>query len=220
MTNPNQAKVRIPEAALYALATEREYPDAGLLEQVIRQYPGYAEALTTLAIELAVDALTPVADIVQEDDQEAIAPAVSRAMSRFENALFQEEVQSTGGAPFETKSAIAVATPVNPFSGLERPDVREYAKRIGANTLFVAKLRDREIDETTYTAGFIKHAADKLPVDPSVMAAHLAAGSIASAPALFHKAEEKPVAGQKQSFEEAVRSSGLSRDQQKHLLGL
>ena len=52
------------------------------------------------------------------------------------------------------------------------------------------------------------------------MVAHLAAESTFFSQNLFHKAEEKPVAGQKQSFEEAVSSCGLSDDQQKFLLGL
>ena len=220
MKNLEQSKKTIPEAALYTLATEKEYPDANLLEQVIRQYPDYADALTEFAIELAIDTLTPDYHNDQGDDQETIAPAVSRVMSRFENALFQQEVETTSTVPFEVKSEATVVVPENPFLDLKRSDLRQYANRIGANTLFVAKLRDREIDETTYSPGFIEHVAEKLPVDTSVMAAHLAAQSTASAPGLFHKNEEKPFAAPKQSFEDAVRSCMLSADQQSFLLSL
>ena len=42
----------------------------------------------------------------------------------------------------------------NPFAGLSREEFRAVASRIGANPVFVAKLRDRQIDAETMTDGF------------------------------------------------------------------
>jgi hypothetical protein len=103
--------------------------------------------------------------------------------------------------------------------GLPRKEFRAFAERLNANGVFVGKLRDRQIDPATMTLGFQKRVADELGVPLNVVAAHFAAERVVSA-GQFYKAKDKPSTGARQTFEEAVRNSGLSEDQQRSLLEL
>lgn len=220
MTEFETRTTLVPEDALYQLATEKDYPDAELLERVIMNYPDHAEALTRLAIEIALDRLNGDAPSSIESDEEDLSPAISRAMSRFENALYEEQSTKTPSAPVETKSMKRPAVPANPFSIISPKEFRAFSKRMGANTVFVAKLRDRQIDVSTMTPGFIAHAAEHLPAEQAVLIAHLSAPPTASAAGSFHKADDKPTSGGRQSLEHAIRSSLLSMEQQAILLRL
>ncbi|MCY4595431.1 MAG: hypothetical protein OXC19_11635 [Bryobacterales bacterium] len=202
----------------YALSTERDVPDAKLLDDVVRRYPEFGEELTGFAIAIAIDALQGervVEDSEGSIDPNAVSPAVSRAMSHFQNRLHS----ATAGAA-EARSAPAdVADAPNPFLGLPRNEFRAFAARLNANGVFVGKLRDRQIDPATMTPGFQRLVADELKVPLDVVEAHCAAHPVAPTRQLF-KAEGKPSTGAQQSFEEAVRSSGLTRAQQEFLLEL
>jgi hypothetical protein len=61
--------------------------------------------------------------------------------------------------------------------------------------------------------------ANELNVPLDVIVAHFAARPEAQ-PRQFYKAEQKPTAVAQQSFEEAVRSSGLTEEQQRHLINM
>lgn len=212
------ASPRALREAFYVLSTAQDLPDAKLLDDLVRQYPQYGGELTEFAIAIAVDALR--GDRVVEAaeaaiDPSVVSPAVSRAMSHFQNRL---HAVTTGAA-----EAVNVATNVsdapNPFIGLPRSEFRAFAGRLNANAVFVGKLRDRQIDPATMTPGFRKLVADELKAPLDVVVAHFAARQAAPA-GQFFKAEGKPSTGAQQSFEEAVKSSGLSVDQQRYLLGL
>ena len=204
--------------ALYVLSTEQDVPDAQLLDDVVRRYPEFGEELTEFAIAIAVDALR--GDRVVEDaegaiDPSAVSPAVSRAMSHFQNRLHAV----TPGAVEARSTRADIADAPNPFSGLPRNEFRAFAARLNANTVFVGKLRDRQINPATMTLGFQRRVADELKAPLDVVVAHFA--SRQGAPTgQFFKAEGKPSIGAQQSFEEAVRSSGLNEAQQKFLLEL
>jgi hypothetical protein len=116
----------------------------------------------------------------------------------------------------ESAPAKGVDAP-NPFLGLPRNEFRALAGRMNANTVFVGKLRDRQIDPGTMTPGFQKRLADELRAPLDFVVAHFAAGQGATARQFF-KAESKPSSGSQQTFEQAVRSSGLSEAQQRLLL--
>ena len=98
--------------ALYALSLAQGVPDAALLDDVVRRYPQYAAELTEFAIALAVDTLHDAAtESAASDSDEApttVTPAVSHAISRFQNRL--HTIARTGVPPFEHQSA---ATPIN-----------------------------------------------------------------------------------------------------------
>ncbi|MCY3787203.1 MAG: hypothetical protein OXH63_00285 [Gemmatimonadetes bacterium] len=203
--------------ALYVLSTAQDVPDAKLLDDVVRRFPEFGIELTEFAVAVAIDALRGepvVEDAERAIDPNAVSPAVSRAMSHFQNRLHAV----TARAAAKSKRADIAGAP-NPFSGLPRSEFRALAVRLNANTVFVGKLRDRQVDPATMTLGFQKRVADELQAPLDVVLAHFAARPGAPT-GQFFKAEDKPSTGAQQSFEEAVRSSGLNEAQQKFLLEL
>ena len=204
--------------ALYVLSTEKDVPDADLLDDVVRRYPEFGDELTAFAIAIAVDALHGegvVEDEEQVVDPSIVSPAVSRAMSHFQNRL--HAVRADEAAATSTRAAVA-DTP-NPFADLTRGEFSALASGLNANTFFVVKLRDRQIEVSTMTPGFQGRVADELNVPVDVVVAHFAARQVAPVRQFFNS-EGKPATGARQSFKEAVRSSGLSEVQQKRLLEL
>jgi hypothetical protein len=197
---------------LYELALAKPAPDAALVDEFVRHYPEYASDLTEYAIELALDAIAahnepmdmPVA---------TTTPSVSRAMSRFHNRLYTVRKET------DAEAAEAAPTVENPFAKLNRPAMRALAQRLHANTVFVMKLRDRLITGDTMTEGFLRRIADELGVLLETVVAHFAAPAYVPRSAHF-KADTKPEAGEKQTFEEAVRSCRLTPEQQNSLLNL
>ena len=197
---------------LYELALARPAPDAGLVDEFVRRYPEYASDLTEYAIDLALDAIAAHNEPLGMPVATA-TPGVSRAMSRFHSRLHAVRK--------ETDAEVAEAAPAveNPFAKLNRPAMRALAQRLHANTVFVMKLRDRLITADTMTEGFLRRIADELGVLLETVVAHFAAPAYVPRSAHF-KADTKPEAGEKQTFEEAVRSCGLRPEQQNSLLNL
>jgi len=197
---------------LYELALAKPAPDAALVDEFVRRYPEYASDLTEYAIELALDAIAAQNEPI--DMPVAITtPSVSRAMSRFHSCLHAVRKETDAEA---AKAAPAVE---NPFAKLTRSEIRALGQRLHANTVFVMKLRDRHISGHTMTEGFLRRIADELGVLLEIVVAHFAAPAYIQSSAHF-KAETKPEAGEKQTFEEAVRSCGLTPEQQNSLLNL
>jgi len=201
---------------LYEFSLARTRPDAELLDQFVRRYPEHADALTDLAIGIVLDTARGDDDVVAENVDPVVSQAVSRAMSRFQNKLFEMQ-QKQGPAVTGTRASTSSAE--NPFATLGREEFRALAKGLHCNTVFVGMLRDREIDPNTMSEGFRRQVADEMKAPLELVAAHFAAQS-GTPPGQFYKAEGKPRAGQPLSFEEAVRKSGLTEDQQSYLLGL
>lgn len=205
-------------AAYYELSMAKDIPDAGLLDEVVRRYPQFGAELTEFAITIALDALRERAgeQASEVDGDDAVSPAVSRAMSRFHNRLHAESVKTKASS--DERSAMEAP---NPFNALSREQFRQVAVRLNTTTRFVIKLRDRQIDPKTITPGFRKRTAQELKVPLDVMNAHFnTRRASAGAAAQFHKADGKPAPGELQSFEEAVRTSGMSEEQQRDLLVL
>lgn len=208
--------------ALYSLAVAKEIPDAKVLDDVVRRFPQYGNELTEFAIAVAVDALRGDVDVgvaEREIDPDAVSPAVSRAMSRFQNRLY---AVTSGTKPVITPAERSTASaPTNPIAALSRDEFRAFARRLNASNVFAMKLRDRKVLPDTLTPGFRKRVADELSAPLDVVVAHFAAGQSGGARAQqFFKADGKPTESGQQTFEEAVRSSGLSDEQQRELLGL
>jgi hypothetical protein len=197
---------------LYEFALAKPVPDAALVDEFVRHYPEYASDLTAYAIELALDAIAARNEPVDKPSA-VTAPSVSRAMSRFHNRLHAVRKETDAEA---VKAAPAVE---NPFAKLTRDAIRALAQGLHANTVFVMKLRDRHISLETMTEGFLRRLADELGVRLENIVAHFAAPAYIQSSAQF-KAETKPEAGEKQTFEEAVRSCGLTPEQQHSLLHL
>jgi len=199
---------------LYALSLAKPIPDAEVLDDFVRRYPEYAAALTDFAIELAMDAVSSEAvnECTPSETATVVSPAVSRAMSRFQNRLYAVQ---------QAKAERSVTAPVeNPFAGLDRSSFRSLAQRLNANAVFLLKLRDRQIDPSTIPEGFCRLVAEELQAPLEVIHAHFAAQQQVKASPQYFKADQKPEARERQTFEEAVRSSGLASDQQRYLLSL
>jgi hypothetical protein len=206
--------------ALYALSIAKPVPDAALLDDMVRRFPKFGRELTEHAIALAIDALRGDGAVdLAEAARDPMVPssAVSRAMSRFQNRLHaMSELVDQATAPPRAEANDAV----NPFASLNRGEVRDFARRLDVNSVFVAKLRDRQIKSDTLTPGFRMRVAHDLRAPLEVVIAHFAAAQAGAARAQYFKADGKPQAGGRQTFEEAVRSSGLSVAQQSALLAL
>ena len=97
--------------------------------------------------------------------------------------------------------------------------MRSLGQRLNANTVFVLKLRDRLIEADTIPESFRERLAEELKAPFDIVAAHFS-GRAEVALHVHYKANQKPEAGKKQPFEEAVRNSGLSVEQQLYLLSL
>lgn len=201
--------------AMYALSVAARVPDAELLDAFVRRFPQHADALTEFAIELIADAML---DGNEEPDMpadpDAVSPAVSRAMSRFQNRLVAVRKGRGAGSP-----ARAIASPVrNPFASLDREGFRTLASRINANTVLLAKLRDRQIDPASMPPEFCRRIAEEMDEPLEALTAHLSAPVAATQARQFYKSKGKPVPQARQSFTQAVRGSGLSAEQRRRLL--
>ena len=204
--------------ALYALAMAENMPDAAVLDDIVRQYPQFSRELTEFAVELALESLVEGGVDEAAADPTTVSPAVSRAMSAFHNRLYALR-EAGGAAVAEPAPSYDVAE--NPFLDLDRGELRAVARGIGGNTMLVVKLRDRLIDPNTIPDGFKRRVSDKLEVPVEVLTAHLEASPTETRGSRqFYKADHRPRQGGRQSFVDAVRSSGLTEEQQRHLRGL
>lgn len=204
---------------LYAFALDERELSAEVLDDFIYKYPEHAHALTDLAIELAVDSLRMDAVVESEAvvDAAQCSPAVSRAMSRFQNRLYSAKRLTSEAA---TKAAPDAAGVVNPFASLDRRAFRELAEQLQSNTVFVGKLRDRQIEPATIPQGLMRRVAELLMIPVEWVVAHFAA-PMGSQPRLqLLKADQKPVVVLRQNYEDAVRSSDLTEQQERYLLSL
>ena len=202
---------------LYDFSLAKRVPDAQLLDDFVRRFPQYADSLTEFAIELAMEALRPEPEVDAEAaiDLNRVSPDVSRAISRFHNRLYA--VRQAAKPTYNPAPLPEVADAPNPFAELSRAAFRALADGIGANTVFVAKLRDRQIKPETIPGGFLQCLANALNAPLDLVTAYFASPSTGTS-RQFYKADDKPDSNQRQSFVEAVKSSGLSKDQQRQLL--
>ena len=200
---------------LYEFTLAKAVPDAELLDDFIRRYPEHAAALTKYAVDLALDP-------VPEDEAASVpatletSPTVSRVMSRFQNQLFK--IKQAEAAQVQKTSSLDTEEE-NPFAALDREGVHQIIKNIEANTVFYIKLRDRGVEPNSISDGFKKRLAEELHTSFKSVEAHFAARQQVQG-GQFYKADQKPEMGSQQSFEEAIRTSGLTDEQQRHLLSL
>lgn len=201
--------------AFYELAMSEPSPAPETLDALIRIYPQFAKELTSFAVDLTIDRLSGDKSFVPEPE-EALSPSASRAVSAYHNAMFSMRRKKAA----EIAEASSVVALENPFLKMDRAGMRATAQAIGANATFVTKLRDRIIDAGTMTQGFVAALAKAMNTSMDSLWAHLSAPEAVQPQGQHFKADHKPVLGMTQSFAEAVRSSGLSEEQQRHLLSL
>ena len=206
--------------ALYELSLAQRVPDAPLLDEFVRRYPEYADDLTDFAIMLAVDSLregseseVPRTDLAEDE----LSPTVSRAMSRFYNRLHAVHRSENISGP---RGVSANEISPNPFATLDRTAFRVLAKNLNVSNVFVIKLRDRQIVPETIPKRFTDRLAQELKVPPDILTGHLHALVQPQIQGQYYKASNKPQLDAKQTFNDAVKTSGLTDEQQRFLLAL
>lgn len=195
---------------LNALALAMPVPNAAILDKFVSDYPQHADALTDYALELALDLHGETEDDEDLPASEALTPAARNAMSHLQNFTFELERKGGSAAPGIT----------DPFATMSRERFRTFVSDLGVNNTFAMKLRDRSIEPQSIIErkGFCQTAANAAEVPLDGMISYLRQGPSISREARF-KADGKPEAKQ-ESFEDAVRSSDLSEEQQQKLLAL
>jgi hypothetical protein len=219
MSNKLNAGPHALREALYELSMAQEVPDARLLDEIVRRYPDLGGVLTESAIVLALDALRGRTDEAGSvGDPRTVSPTVRDTMKRFQTRLSTLPKAGLQGRG-RKQGGIRTADSPNPFEALDRKDFRALAERLNTNSVFVCKLRDRQIDPDTIPPAFQRRVAEELDVPLELLQAHFAGRQLIHAGQRF-KAEGRPVLGARQSFEEAVRNSDLTADQQRALLDI
>jgi hypothetical protein len=91
------------------------------------------------------------------------------------------------------------------------------AEKLNVNNVFVIKLRDRQIVPETIPKRFANHLAQELRIPPDILMGYLHALGQPQIQGQYYKAATKPQLDAKQTFSEAVTTSGLSDEQQRYL---
>ena len=156
----NSAPVR---EVLYEFSLAKEVPDAELLDDFVRRYPEHAAALTDFAIELVVDSMRRQRaggyGYRYENGQWSGVACHEHIPERmYANRAAKEAAVSQGAT-----HAVSVD---NPFAMLDRKAFRQLAQDLNANSVFVCKLRNRQIGVKTISQGFLRLLAEKLKVLP------------------------------------------------------
>jgi len=202
--------------ALYTLTVAKEIPDAKTLDDVICRYPQFANELVDFAVEIVLDFFREEeSEDLAVEIEEGVSPAVSKAMSYYQNRIFElkqeKDANSNSVDKIEEKSA------ENPFTNLDRKSFRGLSQEINANATFVTRLRDRLINPETIPSSFIKDISQKLNRPYEVVLKHLQAPPVLAS-SQFYKSENKPKAQEQCTFEYALKNSGLTEEQQSHIL--
>ncbi len=206
------------EDALYTLSIGDRLPSATLLDELVRRHPKYANELTDAAISIVLDVLSQGDLEEYEVEQNETSPAVSRAMSHFHNRIYQVE-KAAKPAPVAVPAKPAQSAREAPtlFVTYNKNDVRTLSEALGVNTVFIMKLRDRLVEPDSISKGFMQFTAEKIGSTVELLWAHFSAPPVVAANAQY-KAERKPEVRRRQSFEEAVKTSGMTAEQQEQLL--
>ncbi len=197
----------------YELSSDLENPTPGLLRKLINDHPQHAATLSQFAEELELDddAEPNEDDVPDERVDQLVAPA----MSRFQDRLYR----LTQAAAAPSVSVTEAKGTSDPFAGLGVKDLREIAAVLEVNSLFLRKVCDREIKAATIPQRFSERLAEKLRVPVSEFITYQALPPRME-PTVRYRSETKPSAGAQQSWEEAVRSSNLTPEQQAALLSM
>ncbi|WP_439599939.1 hypothetical protein [Devosia sp.] len=209
--------VELREAFL-ELSMGEGQPDPETLDALVRRLPQYARELTDFAIDLAIVGMADEDETFIVSNDQALDVEAASALSVFQNALFKAR-DDAASAPVEEPAGDMGAVE-NPFAGLGRKEMKAVVADLKANAAFIMKLRDRTIFADTLTEGFMRRVGEILSKPLDQMAMHFRAPQTVAPVTQHFKADEKPVAGAKQTFEEALQNSGLDAEQQAYLRSL
>lgn len=191
---------RDAQEVLLRFAVEGE-PTPRRLEAFIGEHPDLRRQLTDLAVEMVLEPAR-----VPEPADAATARVVASAVARFQTRA--------NGNP-----ASRGAPAANVFGTFVGPAFPRLAARLGVTPAFLIKVRDGLVAAAGFPDALVQAIAREVGHAPEVVQALLERP--ASMPAgTMAKASEKPSVGAKQSFEEAVATSGLDEAQRRRLLDM
>lgn len=186
------------EDVLYAFSVEPNQ-NSETLSEYLKRYPLWQKELIDLSIVL-------LTSLPKEELSEVIgeSKAINNAWNAFQSKL------STSDPVF------AAPQVVNPLINLQREEFRLLATKLGVNTLFLAKLRDKTVTLSTIPNKFIEQISHVL--DESIESVRTALdGTATISTSASFKADKKPIAEEKISFDDAIEFSNLT-DEQKIVL--
>ena len=174
----------------FALSDQEPLNDR--LALFISAYPQYAASFARLARELEAFHAAPATELTQSEASEQLL-------------ALQVAIR-----------AVDAAGAADPFEMLSPAQLKGLAAHLNANSIFVTRLKDRLIDTAGMSEGFISAIAIFLSDSLENVRASLARPPQIAAGTAF-KVKGKPTAVPKQSFEEALKASGLTQEQQDQL---
>jgi len=168
----------------------------------------------------------------QFDDalENSVADFLTNAPDDEVTAFFQEEGLDIHALAHNGREALARARTAaagsaqetsshdaNPFSGVARPEYRRLAHELGINTMFLNRIRDREVSVADFPAVFLERLAAALHVTIVALRRYLSLPPAPPIGGMFQSDSKPVVAAEATSFEAVARESGLSEEQIKRL---
>lgn len=138
-----------------------------------------------------------------------------------EGAVQKRSLQTAHTKATIPRSTASRVSEVDFFDDLDTDAFTDIANRVGVNAMFLSRIRDRHIEPDDIPNLWSERVRVALPRHPSPAewAGYLRGGPQLPTGAMF-KSRRKPKALKRMSFEDAVRSSGLTDEQQVALLAL
>lgn len=185
---------------LYSFSVEVN-DNKGVLEEYLLNYPEYRTELIELSIELSV--MPMIEDFDELDVNESITPSWEH---------FQMNLTSSD-------SLSMASNIVNPLENLNRADFRSLAQKLNVNIVFLAMVRDRTIEASTFPVRFVEVLSSAIGVS-SNMVRKLFEGPALISSAQRFKADKTPVAKEQITFDDAIENSHLTDVQKETLRAL
>lgn len=193
------------QEVLLTFAAEGD-PTPKRLESFVKEYPDLRRELTDLAVEMVLEPSRPV-------------PAADAGTTRAVSAAWARFQAGTAGQPAPAETGAAVEPLPDVFAGFAGPSFPRLAARLGVTPAFLIKVRDGLIEAAGFPRVLARSIADEVGHGADTVIALLERP--ASMPSgTMAKADGKPEVGRKQTFEEAVATSGLTADQRRRLLAM
>ncbi|QKS26731.1 hypothetical protein [Vreelandella titanicae] len=184
---------------LHAFSVEAN-PDAATLKRYLKLYPQFRDSLIDLSSELFS------APSFDEVPSEAVnSDNAKKAWSKFQTMLSQNDPASEASIGME-----------NPLQTLTKERFKQLAGELNVNSLFLLRFRDNAIHVATIPRQFLALLAKRLNLSVEELQRALDAPST-TASGVRYKADVKPSAGDKITFEDALKTSHLSDEQQAEL---
>jgi hypothetical protein len=181
------------EDVLLAFSVE-PFHDRSTLERYLKEYPECSEALIDCALEFK---LLPV----------ETSPV-----------WISDEKIEAGWQSFRSELGISMPSQApNPFEKLVSSSIKNLVAQLNINSLLFTRIRDRTIKPSSIPHQFIQLLAKHLGESEENLSNYLSGPPLIASSSAF-RASNNPTAETQIDFEEAVKTSHLSSEQEKLLL--